>query len=357
MTSQAFSNDPAAGRTAPGSIDMHSDVKLETRALAMLQTGKAGEIVSRLPDDQLAAELSRVTRVYMDIDGTAVREGETTFDAATIEVFRRANAAGIELCVGPTGKPFAEALPLWRSLPPDVLVDVIIEKGAYRLHRLPNGEMEKRYLLASPQDEAAVATLRRAFYPDPSVAEDSSIGAKLEREFGVVIVPAGSGKHEAVLSFDVLKGGSSRDFESFSNAQRRELKVANAHLLERVLERFTQLVAEANIEGLNGPRIVHLGNGNIELAPASVEKHLAIKADLAARPSTMSAVVGDSKNDEPMLRLSRDREDVHGCLVLHRETAAPLIALVDTVVTGEANVAAFIERILASKVSDSRAPR
>ncbi|MCB0331300.1 MAG: HAD hydrolase family protein [Bdellovibrionales bacterium] len=322
---------------------------LEKLSLESLKAGRDQEFLSREDHATTTKALRQIRRVYMDIDGTAVPEGATSFSDETIESFRRATRAGIELTVGPTGKPFEEAAPLWESLPTDIPVDVIIEKGAYRMHRDEQGSMTKVYLLASPEEEQAIAQLKAKFYPTAGMP---SIGGKLEEEFGIVIVPAGSGAHQAVLSFDVLKVGSGRDFQNWSLHERNEKKVTDQALLALVEDRFRELVSKANIAALDKARIIHLGNGNIELAPEKVEKHLAIRQDILDRGEDAIAVVGDSGNDRPMLELAGQGGSISGCLILHREKAIELAPLVDFIVTGEAQVGVFLDQIVQAKAAN-----
>jgi hypothetical protein len=228
-------------------------------------------------------------------------------------------------------------------------VDIIYEKGAYRLRRGAGGLQTVEHLLVTPSEEASIARLRQGFYSGGEPVPPSSIGVSLEREFGVVLVPSGSGTHAAILSFDVLKAGSSREFQSFTPEQRKALKVSDAATLSAIEQRCTELVHNSGIVGLEDARVVHLGNGNIEVAPRSVEKHLAISADIAQRAGIKVAVAGDSFNDKPMFELSQTNPDVHACLVLYREASLPLTALVQSLVFGEANAEQFLRRIIAAK--------
>lgn len=88
----------------------------------------------------------------------------------------------------------------------------------------------------------------------------------------------------------------------------------------------------------------------MELAPSYVEKHFAIRADLPERQVSDIAVVGDSFNDSHLLEMAQQQlERITACLVFRRETAAPLLNLVDVLAAGEANVAAFIDLVIEAK--------
>ncbi len=308
---------------------------------------------------ELSAFFSGVTHACFDVDGTITREGFTNLPEDTIEAFRLLQSVGVEITVGPTGKPLKEIEPLLNSIPSDVKVGVIYEKGSFRLDETGVPQL----LLMSEDERVAMNELSALFYGDKRDLNGefgfTPIARRIKEQFGVEIVPAGSGEHTN-LSFDVLQGGSRIDWWNFTNEDRKALKLSaknHQSLFEsiegelrlqigRCIDQHSKRVPQLNT--IRNFRYVDLGQGNIEITAPSVEKDRAVEAYIVGAPNARVVVVGDSKNDMAMLALNRNA-NVHSCLVLHGPQAKALVPLVDSVVFGEANAARVIYEIVTAK--------
>jgi HAD superfamily hydrolase (TIGR01484 family) len=291
--------------------------------------------------------LSKVERVYLDLDGTTVTEGAVSLPPGALDAFRMLRDVGVSICLGPTGKPLAEVEPLLVSIPQDIQVDVLFEKGAYRSHSTTRGA--ERFLVTLA-DEALMSSLRASFYSRVELNESDGIAGAIEQEFGVGIVPAGSGEHQALISFDLVSLESGRLPSCEDAATRRSRKIFDTHISAAIAARLRALLQSMARIDSSAVDIVDLKNGNIELAPRGVGKAEAIRRDLESRGSLNIALAGDSYNDAEMLGLATQMGNVQGCLVLFRESSVPLTQLVQCVVFGEANVARYLEVIVAARL-------
>jgi hydroxymethylpyrimidine pyrophosphatase-like HAD family hydrolase len=281
---------------------------------------------------------SGIDTVYSDADGTLVPEGAVEFPRTVVGYFKELALRGVETIIV-TGKPLTEVEGLVRSLPEDSGVKFMFEKGAYILERTPDGTRQASPLLVSEEDTLAVKALKESFIESKRAIE-ASFGGRLTLGWG------GQGTHKSMLSIDVLSGIPPEDYLQTTGPERDALKVDDVELLAEVASAVREFVRKYAA----GWNFVNLGNANFEIAPGPVEKDAAIRKFKQRRGSEAMLVLGDSANDAAMFRLRNDPNmRAMAGLVLHRESALPLVEEVDCVSFGMANVSPHIRALLAAR--------
>lgn len=292
--------------------------------------------------EELISIFQSVDCIFTDADGTVVEEGLTTFPATYSEYVQQLADLGITTTMV-TGKPYAEISKLVESLPAGSPLRIIYEKGAYYLEPDKDGVMHKRYLLSSPELEASVLDLRRLFLENKKAIED-----KYQDVDGAPLITlgwSGSGQHQSVLGIDIFAGVPPADYLQIVGPAREDLKVKDLDVLANVevdLQKFVDTFRP-------GWRLVHLGNGNSEIAPDLIEKDIAIMQMDEFKNANSVLVWGDSGNDKKMFELNR-LPKVHSGLVLHRKNSISLVNSVDFVSFGMANAKPFFDLLLRSHV-------
>ncbi|MBP7858207.1 HAD hydrolase family protein [Candidatus Saccharibacteria bacterium] len=283
---------------------------------------------------------SGIDTVYSDADGTLVPEGATKFSNRTVSQIARLGQVGVRMVVV-TGKPLSEVLGLVHSMPVGLSADIIYEKGAYRLERNSDGSFEDRLLLATEAETTAVQQLKYRLLEEKGEIESAYVGTdKLTLGWG------GQGTHRSILSIDVFEGIPPVDYLTKTGKDRDALKVSDPNLLARVESDLAKFV-ERHTPGWS---LVHLGNGNFEIASKDIDKGSAIQAMQVYRDATGALVIGDSANDLAMFQLrDSSRTPTTAGLVLHRKTALPLTESVDCISFGEANADPHLSLLLAAR--------
>lgn len=284
--------------------------------------------------------LAQVDCVFSDIDGTLTGEGSKGLPQSAAEYLGRLHEVGVAVILV-SGKPYEEIAPIMQSLSPELHVDAIYEKGAYKLDTAANGRMSKSYLLTSPEQEQAVAKLRDKlveYWRHMQAAH-----AKERVSFGW----AGSGKHQSVVSIDVFAGDVPEYYERLVGLDRDRLKLKDAAILSAIEAELQAFVADEH----PGWIVVHLGNANFEIAPPGIEKDVAIRQTAEFQQAQAVLVLGDSGNDRKMfaMRQGRDTKTAAG-LVFHNPAAVGLVEDVDFVTFGLANPYPLFDCLLAAKL-------
>ena len=306
----------------------------------LVRSGLANDLLNRL---------AAIDTIFSDLDGTIVEEGTAMLTAQYVEYIRQLAAAGVTVTLV-TGKSYGEITELLRGLPPGLPLGMIYEKGAYCLRRDTAGGFQKQYLLTTPELEASVAELRRSF-----LKEKAGIERKYHDEQGrprVMVGWAGKGDHQSVLSIDILAGDAPANYLDLMGPARDALKVKDAALLASIEADLQQLVQTHR----PGWRLVHLGNGNSEIAPGNIDKDAAVRRLDAYRQAKGMMVLGDSGNDRALFALRHGPKVLAG-LVLHRAAALPLAGEVDMVAFGMANAAPILRLVLQARAAWGCWPR
>jgi len=278
-------------------------------------------------------DLARIDHIFSDADGTIVRDGAVAFDQDKVELLRRLHEAGVGVTVV-TGKPYAEVAKLRGSLPEDIPLSFICEKGAY-LAIFDEGAIEREFILSTPELEQQVAELKERFFAEfaPYVTE----------KYGVHFALSGSGTHRSLLGIDQFASPPPDDYLDRIGDAREVLKVTDKQKIAAVEAEIAAFVASIHPEW----RVVHMGGANTEIAPGPIEKDKGIERTSEYHEARQVMVLGDSWNDHAMLKLSSAHPDKASAgLVVFRETAIPLANDADFVTIGMANTNPILEAIL-----------
>lgn len=282
-----------------------------------------------------------IDHIFTDADGTVVSEGATTLDAHKADLVRKLHEQGIGTTII-TGKPYPEVEKLHKSLPTDLPISFIYEKGAYELHFDPEGKPIQRYLLSSEALEQSVLSLKQEFadFRDILIQKYSIDKATPTLGFGW----AGSGAHRSIVSIDIFSCTPPDGYLELIGSYREALKLTDNALLEAVVADITAFVRERQPTW----SVIHLGNGNIDVTPDAIEKDTAIAANKPFQDARRVLVLGDTENDRAMFRLRNTYSDkVVAGLVYHRQQAVALLDDVDVASVGMANADPILAAVLA----------
>ena len=299
----------------------------------------AAERLASLPPDEIlligdkTISLDQIDHIFTDADGTIVTDGATAFSPQKISFLRDLSKARVGVTLV-TGKPYDEVRQLRDSLPDDVPLEVLCEKGAY-LAKFEDGEEERELILSSLELEDEVATLKQHFF--------ETIAPDLTARHGVYFGLSGSGKHRSVLGIDFFAAKPPANYLELIGEQRDALKITDSNVIQCVEDEIAARVRSLHPDW----RVVHLGGSNTEIAPGPIEKDLAIQKTADYHDARQVLILGDSRNDQSMFRLSRSHADkVTAGLVVARESALPLIDDVDLVVFGGANTDPILQAVI-----------
>lgn len=257
-----------------------------------------------MDQEELMEALERVEQVVTDLDGTLLPAGSTDVPAEMLEALRHLHAANIPVyCL--TGKPWSEVQQLCDALPADIPVTFLLEKGAF-MYKHGDEELQLPTAFLSNDDDKEVAQKFRENIFFESVASHA-----LDR--GISLRRAGDGGHKVVVSIDIFEAGTDE-------------KISRGERLSTVID-----ILQSNLP--TGWVLNNLGNGNIEMHPAGIEKGNAVRAILDTQPQPMLRI-GDSGNDVSLLQTKRE-EDVAGAVVCEH-TPDALLDAADMGVVGEA---------------------
>ncbi len=270
--------------------------------------------------------LSQVDHIFADADGTLVSDGAEIFTTDKIKLIRQLTSLGVGITIV-TGKPFAEVVPLRQTLPADIPISFICEKGAYSVHFGTTGAW-REFILSSAAQERSVAELREQFVV---------FGGALIKKYGSDKLGfgwGGSGEHKSVISIDIFAGQPPQNYLSLRGKERDAHKLQDTGLIKRVEHDIKQWVSDQQPDW----RIVHIGNANTEISPGSIGKSEAIVESAEFGAARKVLILGDSSNDRGMfaLRGTFPGKVLTG-LVLHRKASLPLVDNADFITFGMAN--------------------
>jgi HAD superfamily hydrolase (TIGR01484 family) len=327
---------------ASPTILVSTQVDIVKTALELLKKAAPDTILSREhSEDELLAIFKDVDCIFTDADGTVVEEGHPTFPPIYAEYVQKLADVGVKTILI-TGKPHTEIMKLVDTLPADLPLSIMYEKGSYFLEADENGDMQKHYLLSSPELEADVLALRNTLLAEKSEIENKYLDTQgMPR---VTIGWSGAGAHESLLSLDIMNGTPPENYTELIGTPREAMKLQDPELLAQV-EADLQAFVDKHRPGW---RLVHIGNSNSEIAPGPIEKDIAIERMEEFQKAKGVLVWGDSNNDLKMFNM-RQNPKVHAALVLHRERSLGLVDEVDFVSFGMANAKPFFELLLSLK--------
>ena len=323
-------------RTSPAVVTCPNNA-IRATALRLLQKQAAGTLLCRTNSgEDMTAVLNNVDCIFSDVDGTLTLEGATVLPNRAIEYLGRLRDAGVSVVLV-SGKPHEEIASLLQTLPLELHVSALYEKGAYRSDVDATGQWSNTYLLGTPELEQTAAALRRRM---PEIWRNIQNGHIERISFGW----AGSGKHHSLLSIDVFTGDVPERYELLTGVDRDRQKLKDAGLLSRI-EAELRAYVDTHCPGWI---VVHLGNANFEIAPPGMEKDIAVRQTSEFKKARSILVLGDSGNDRSMFALRQKPKVVSG-LVLHSPAAAELAEVVDFITFGMANPYPLFDCVLAAK--------
>lgn len=284
-----------------------------------------------------------IDHIFTDADGTVVSEGATVLDPRKATLIRQLHDKGIATTII-TGKPYDEVERLHSSLPDDLPISFIYEKGAYELHFGSDGRPVQEYLLSSKELEEAVMRLKQEFMLFSKQLIERYGGSDDAPRLGFGL--AGSGGHRSILSIDIFSSTPPDDYLGLIGPNREALKLTDKSLWGELLADITTFVRDRQPSW----NVIDLGNGNIDITPDVIEKDTAIAANKSFQESRKVLVLGDTENDRAMFRLrQRFGQKVIAGLVYHRERALALLDDVDIVSVGMANADPILTAVLATR--------
>ncbi len=290
-------------------------------------------------DSELSELFTGTTAVFTDADGTIVQEGTTDLSETYYRAITELSSKGVFFTVV-TGKPLAEVSRLINSIPFDVPLHFLCEKGAYMVSK-SNESFKKIFVLSSEADEVAITELKQTFIEHmPSLQKQFNDDNNQQRVwFGW----SGRGEHKSIVSIDIYGVEPPSNYLEIVGPQRDSLKLNDPILLGEVERAIEQFVWQYHPDW----HVVHLGNGNTDIAPNGIEKDLAIEQTQQFTSANIVQLWGDTMNDLAMFRL-KDKypNKVIAGLVLHREKGKELLAHVDMTTYGMANSAPYFELLL-----------
>ncbi len=282
--------------------------------------------------------LESVDVIVTDADGTLLDEGYTTVRDEYVDRITELHYQGVRTAIL-TGKPFEEARAIIDSSKKPFEVTIVCEKGAYSVEIDEHGEAHKSYLLSSPELEQTVREVREAF-----IAHLPQLVDTYRRADGTPRVGfgwSGSGQHTSVISVDIFDGQPPDDYLDLVGEARDALKLRDPELLDQV----QQVLEQFFHSHVPDARVVHLGNGNTEFAPGSIEKDNAIEQSPFFATAHGVLCLGDSFNDMAMFKLAQRHEHTYAGLIVYREASLALAPEVDFVTTGMANIAPYLQLV------------
>lgn len=298
-------------------------------------------IFSRWSIPDTMERLEQIDTLYLDLDGTSLEQGATEFPPGFCDKLRLLHRAGVNV-IAVTGKPETEIRALMNTVPGDIPLSFIFERGGYRIERA-SGESKpaKRLLLANAFTEETAATLKKEIL----LGETKQ---SLERRHGIRIVPAGDGRHQSLISIDILRADAP---EKYEEEPRFDLKVQDRDLLEAVRMNIVAFLRGAAPHW----ELTDLGNANFELHHRDQTKENGIVSTAEFQSSTgMRMVVDDSANGRGMLRMKHEHPRMMSGVVYNRHTAPEIVELADVAVAGEATVDVLLQQIIDAKGVDER---
>lgn len=307
-------------------------------ALQLLDKCAEDTLLHRADNKDLMDTLSRVDYIFSDIDGTLTGEGSKGLPERVVEILGQLRDVGVATILV-SGKPHEEILPIMEALSPELHIDAIYEKGAYKLETA-GGHISKSYLLTSPEQEQAVAVLRHKLAEHWQYMKAAH--AKERISFGW----AGSGKHQSVVSIDVFIGDVPEHYGQLTGLDRDQLKLKDVTILSAIEAELRDFITAE----CPGWIVIHLGNANFEITPPGIEKDIAIRQTTEFRHAQNVLVLGDSGNDRKMFAIRQDQDAKTAAgLVFHNPAAVELVEDVDFVTFGLANPYPLLDRLLAAK--------
>lgn len=292
-----------------------------------LKKNRRDMLYSRLSAEDTAEVFEKIEQIYADLDGTCLEAGTTQFSPEMLQYLRLLQEHGVFVTFV-TGKPFGEVDRLLVDNP-DVDLDIIYEKGAFRTVSRDGG-FDDMYMLGTDDMETAVNELRDHFF---------AVKGEIEQVFQVELILSGSGVHQMVLSLDVVRP----DYKEYPDVSRRDIKVYEPEKLKGIKSWI-----EAWLQRSYGDKFVltDLGNANFEIAEPFLNKTAAIEHVHRERaPRGQVLMVGDSGNDEEMFALDFGWT----CLVRHDQTPERLNDMTDFVIEGEGSAASLFKKIAVAK--------
>ena len=280
----------------------------------------AEEVVNNLRDIDL---------VFTDLDGTQGPHGFTSFPPHVFGAIKRVLKKGVKIN-SVTGKPTAEIVPILdqiRSLDHVEGFRVVAEKGAYIVDlSSDDNDVLESYLLSNERLTDKVSRARE-------IIMSREFLSCLEEKYGVTLIPAGSGQHKSMISFDIV--GFDKEIPediciNWNSYNRDSYKVSRLDYLS-YYDSFAEdirLKLVNSFESRLDFKVIDLGNANIEISIRSddssdfdvyIDKGEAfnrlLERDYPKGYEGKILILGDSPNDLSFLD-SRHPDVIVG-MVLH----------------------------------------
>ncbi len=282
--------------------------------------------------EDLRVLLQDCRRYYLDLDGSLVDAGTTTFKSSALDALR-GHLSALNQVTFLTGKPESEVDRLMQNLPGDLQggIRVAYEKGAYQYL---SPQIPRKRLLATKEMEDLMDGLRGEF-------EEEWAATILERH-NVRLIPAGDGTHRCILSLDLLDPAKRLRSD---DPERLSAKVGSPLLVQRVIETIERELLRSDNRAMP-LTITNLGNANIEIHPEILHKAAIVENAEKDAEEGGFLVMGDSRNDQSALKVARDSSNGIAAVVFHETTPQELVSLADIAVAGHARGDVILQRAL-----------
>lgn len=292
-----------------------------------LNEGQNGQVLFRPGFD--TAQLGRVRRVYSDVDGTLTPVCVDGFTERTEEVL-----AGIQRVLSLnliTGRSTGQMTTLYENVANrDLTLRTLSENGGFE-QTLTDGQEAINHNLATARIESEVAAIREAIM-------------NAEAPDGIKFLKAGDGKHRCMFSIDIVTADCP---EEIHPSERAPYMVTDQMVLTGLAQRFNNALEFASIKGWE---VENLRNGNFGFIRTEINKANALIQD-GIEASSLSMVLGDSGNDQPMFDL-RDQfpDQIVCCTVFGLSTPQSLLDQSDIVVVGPGMGAEVLSMVHSGKL-------
>lgn len=302
---------------------------------------RASGVISLISPLETFAFLTNVDDVFCDLDDTLLLSGTNELGTEVCDEIRALNNRE-KTVYFVTGKPLEEIQRVINSVPPDLKIKIMLEKGAYYIETGPGASREPVLLLTTQRIVEGIAKLRHDFF--------SELVPKLQTKYPIEIGFAGMGTHRSILSIDIYKPGLPGNYLQLTGKERDELKIPGEELRTKIFDEicgwYRRWAHAYGAPEFANPVAIDLNNANFEFTAHEIEKDIAIATARRKTGNRVAAYLGDSRNDAKAFALSTTDPSIRACLVCNAATPLDeLLPFATLIVPGRATGVLFLRLI------------